>query len=94
MALCREPWVLNVSKQGARARTFLINSRQPEVDFLHSWVMFLPRFEKANRFYESKGIHTNPVAWRHIKWQKASLLVDVLRSKPPLLELHNVVVEG
>lgn len=54
----------------------------------------LPRFEEANRFYESKGIHTNPVAWRHIKWQKASLLVDVLRSKPPLLELHNVVVEG
>jgi len=67
---------------------FLIDARLPEVYFIHSLAVVLPAFVSVRVKEPSK---TNLVTSRHIliflKKDKASLPVDVCRSKTSLLKL-------
>ena len=59
--------------------TFLSDTRQPEVEFLHSWAVILN--ENLGKLIFSKRVKTlsktNLIASRHIKIEKGSLPVDV-----------------
>ena len=64
------------------------NARQPEVAVFHFWTMVLPKiFNQIVSIRVKKLSNTIFISSRHIKGEKASLLVDVRRSKTPLLKL-------
>ena len=49
---------------------------------MHLWAVVLPKVSARERTLSS----TIVVAFRHVKWEKVSLLVDVRRSKTFLLK--------
>ena len=61
------------------------DGRQPEVDFLHHWGVVSLKLSGKSPFS-----NTSLLASRHIKREKASLPVDVRRSKTSLLKVPNV----
>ena len=70
------------------------DGRQPEVDFLHHWAVVWFKLsgqktkEKKDK-RQKKLRNTNLLASRHTKREKASLPIDVRRSKTPFLKLPN-----
>ena len=67
---------------GSLATAFLSDGSQPEVDFLQHWAVVWFKLSGSNS-------NTNLLAPRPIKREKASLPVDVCRSKTPLLKFPN-----
>ena len=59
----------------------LSDARQPEMGFLHLWAVVLPNVWHRFFIRERQISSTILVAFMHVKWEKASLLVDGHRSK-------------
>ena len=60
------------------------DARQPEVDFLHSWAVFLPKFW-TNRLYNKKETKKYKFGIVNLFWNEKDLTSGWRRSKTPLL---------